>query len=90
MDGTGSFTVSGLEDACHRFTLRGTDLAGNTVAISRIVRVDTTAPAGGTLVVNDIEADSAGLAVLETGVSPEFLGLAADEPAPLTAGALRR
>lgn len=37
-----------------------------------------------------IEADRAGLAVLETGVSPEFLGLAADEPETLTVGALRR
>jgi len=37
-----------------------------------------------------IEVDRAGLAVLETGVSPEFLGLAADEPTTLTAGALRR
>ena len=58
--GTGTFTVSGLEDACHRFTLRGTDLAGNTIAISRIVKVDAAAPIGGTLVVNGLAASAAG------------------------------
>ena len=37
-----------------------------------------------------VDADRADLAVLETGVSPDFLGLAAEEPAMLTAGALHR
>ena len=61
VSGSGTFTVAGLEDACHRFTLRGTDLAGNTVAVRRLVRVDTSAPVGGLLTVNGVDG-----AVVET------------------------
>lgn len=54
--GTGTFSVTGLATGCHRFTLRGVDLAGNTSSISTIVRVDTSAPAGGSLTVNAVAA----------------------------------
>ncbi len=60
--GSGSFSVTGLADGCHRFTLRGVDLAGNASSIGTIVRVDTSAPVGGLLTVNTVAADSAGTA----------------------------
>ena len=58
--GSGSFSVTGLADGCHRFTLRGVDLAGNASSIGTIVRVDASAPVGGLLTVNTVAANSGG------------------------------
>ena len=56
--GTGTITIADLADGCHRFTLTGTDLAGNTAVVRSVVRVDASAPTGGTLVVNGVAADA--------------------------------
>ncbi len=57
---TGTTTQSGLTTSCYRYTLTGTDNAGNTAAISTVVPVDTTAPTTGALTVNGAAASGAG------------------------------
>jgi hypothetical protein len=57
---TGAPTQIGLAVGCYRYTLTGTDTAGNTASISTIVKYDPTAPAGGALTVNGVAANAAG------------------------------
>ncbi len=56
----GTPTQSGLATNCYRYTLTGTDNAGNSTAISTTVRYDTAAPTGGALTVNGTTASGAG------------------------------
>lgn len=58
---TGAVTLVGLPDGCHRFTLTGTDLAGNTASVSSTVRLDASAPTGGSLVAAGVTATPTGL-----------------------------
>ena len=51
---------SGLSEGCYRYSLTGIDRVGNSAAVSTTVRIDTTAPTGGSLRVNDVDAASAG------------------------------
>ena len=53
---TGPFEEAGLSDGCYRYALTGTDRVGNSVTVSTIVRVDTSAPTGGALRVNSVDA----------------------------------
>ncbi len=63
---TGSSTVTGtapqtsLTTFCYRFTLTGTDLAGNAASIATVVRHDTTVPVSGAVTVNGTAASTAG------------------------------
>lgn len=57
---TGAPTQTGLAAGCYKYTLTGTDTAGNTSSISTIVRYDATAPTGGALSVNGVAATTAG------------------------------
>jgi hypothetical protein len=57
----GAVTLVGLPDGCHRFTLTGTDLAGNTASVSSTVRLDASAPMGGSLVAAGVTATPTGL-----------------------------
>src|SRR6185312_8604280 len=45
----GTPAQSGLATGCYRYTLTGTDNVGNTVGISTVVKVDTTAPSAPSL-----------------------------------------
>ena len=60
VSGTAPFTVSGLPDGCHLFTLTGIDLAGNSASISTTVRLDGSAPASGSLTVGGVPGTEAG------------------------------
>ena len=53
----GTPAQSGLATGCYRYVLTGTDNVGNTVSITTIVKVDTTAPAAPGLVLSDSSAD---------------------------------
>ena len=53
----GTPAQSGLATGCYRFVLTGIDNVGNTVAITTIVKVDTSAPAAPGLVLSDSSAD---------------------------------
>ena len=53
----GTPAQSGLATGCYRYVLTGTDNVGNTVSITTIVKVDTTAPAAPTLTLSDTSAD---------------------------------
>ena len=53
----GTPAQSGLATGCYRFVLTGVDNVGNTVSITTIVKVDTTAPAAPGLVLSDSSAD---------------------------------
>jgi len=57
----GAVTVVGLADGCHRFTLTGTDLAGNTSSVTTTVRLDASAPTGGVLIVRGIDGTADGV-----------------------------
>jgi hypothetical protein len=57
----GAVTVVGLADGCHRFTLTGTDLAGNTSSISTTVRLDASVPSGGELTVHGVAGTPSGV-----------------------------
>ena len=56
----GAGVISGLPDGCHRFTLTGTDLAGNSASISTTVRLDASAPADGAITINAVSGTAAG------------------------------
>jgi hypothetical protein len=58
--GTAPFAVTGLADGCHRFTLTGTDLAGNRSSVSTTVRLDASAPVAGVISVNGVEGSPSG------------------------------
>ncbi len=58
--GPAPVTQSGLPSACYRYTLSGADRVGNAASISTVVRMDTTAPTGGALQVNAVDADVVG------------------------------
>ena len=47
---SGTGVVSGLADGCHRFTLTGTDLAGNASSVFTTVRLDASAPTSGSII----------------------------------------
>jgi hypothetical protein len=66
---TGAPTQTGLAVGCYRYTLTGTDTAGNTASISTIVKYDPTAPIGGALTVNGIAASVAGTTSTTNAVS---------------------
>ena len=53
----GTPAQSGLATGCYRYVLTGTDNVGNTVSITTVVKVDTTAPAAPTLTLSDTSAD---------------------------------
>ena len=53
----GTPAQSGLATGCYRFVLTGVDNVGNTVSITTVVKVDTTAPAAPGLVLSDSSAD---------------------------------
>ena len=53
----GTPAQSGLATGCYRFVLTGVDNVGNTVSITTIVKVDTSAPAAPGLVLADSSAD---------------------------------
>ena len=53
----GTPAQSGLATGCYRYVLTGTDNVGNTVSITTVVKVDTTAPAAPSLVLSDSSAD---------------------------------
>ncbi len=57
---TGTTTQTALSTNCYKFTLTGTDSAGNTASISTTVKIDTTAPVSGALTVNAIASSGAG------------------------------
>ena len=75
---TGTPAQSGLTTGCWRYTLTGTDLAGNTTSISTIVRVDLVAPTGGALTVNGLAADAAGTTGGPTSASSVPIDLRTD------------
>ena len=53
----GTPAQSGLATGCYRYVLTGTDNVGNTVSITTVVKVDTSAPAAPGLVLADSSAD---------------------------------
>ncbi len=53
----GTPAQSGLATGCYRYLLTGTDNVGNTVSITTVVKVDTSAPAAPGLVLSDSSAD---------------------------------
>ncbi len=53
----GTPAQSGLATGCYRYLLTGTDNVGNTVTITTVVKVDTSAPAAPGLVLSDSSAD---------------------------------
>ncbi len=57
---SGTGVISGLADGCHRFTLTGTDLAGNASSIFTTVRLDASAPVGGQITVNGVVGSPTG------------------------------
>lgn len=61
VSGTAPFTVTGLADGCHRFTLTGTDVAGNSASISTTVRLDASAPVAGEITVNGVAGSPSGV-----------------------------
>lgn len=61
VSGTPPFPVTGLADGCHRFVLTGTDVAGNSAALSTTVRLDASAPVAGVISVNGVEGSAAGV-----------------------------
>ena len=56
----GTPAQSGLATGCYKYTLTGTDNAGNATGISTIVKYDITPPTGGALTVNGTAASAAG------------------------------
>jgi hypothetical protein len=58
--GAGTASYTGLANGCYRYTLTGTDLAGNVSSVSLIVKIDSTAPVGGVMAVNGGSANAAG------------------------------
>lgn len=61
--GGATTTLTGLPDGCHRFTLTGTDLAGNTASVTTTVRLDASAPIGATLTVAGVAGTASGATV---------------------------
>jgi len=55
-----------VADGCYRYTLTGTDNAGNKASITTTVMVDTTPPTGGALTVNGTAASAAGTSSFNT------------------------
>ena len=53
----GTPAQSGLATGCYRYVLTGTDNVGNTISITTVVKVDTSAPAAPGLVLADSSAD---------------------------------
>ena len=53
----GTPAQNGLATGCYRYILTGTDRVGNTVSITTVVKVDTSAPAAPGLVLSDSSAD---------------------------------
>lgn len=51
---------TGLTTHCYKYTLTGTDNAGNASVITTVVKYDTTLPTGGALTVNAVVATAAG------------------------------
>ncbi len=56
----GTPVQSGLTTHCYKYTLTGTDTAGNTSVIITTVKYDTAAPTGGALTVNAVAASAGG------------------------------
>jgi hypothetical protein len=56
----GAPTQTGLGAGCYRYTLTGTDSAGNIASVFTVVKYDPVAPNGGALVVNGVAASAAG------------------------------
>ncbi len=54
----GNPAQSGLASGCHRYTLTGTDNAGNTASTTHTVKVDLDVPTAGAVTVNGIAADA--------------------------------
>ncbi len=67
---TGAPSQTGLTTACYRYTLTGTDRAGNATAVSTVVRYDSTLPTGGALTVNGVAASAGGST--STSTAPSF------------------
>ena len=57
---SGTGVISGLADGCHRFTLTGTDLAGNASSVFTTVRLDASAPTSGSITVAGVPGSTAG------------------------------
>ena len=57
---TGIPVQTGLATGCYKYTLTGTDNAGNATNVSTVVRYDAVAPTGGALTVNGTAASVAG------------------------------
>ncbi len=57
---TGTTAQSGLATSCYRYTLTGTDNAGNVATVATVVKNDVVAPTGGALTVNAVVASTGG------------------------------
>ncbi len=55
---SGNPSQTGLATGCHRYTLTGTDDAGNTATTTHTVKVDLSTPTGGAVTVNGTDADA--------------------------------
>jgi hypothetical protein len=90
LDVAAPVTIQNLHDGCHRFTLTGTDRVGRSSAIGVIVRVDTSAPAGASLVVGGIDATTGTMAVSSSKYVDYSWVHFSDEESGTTAGQLKR
>ncbi len=87
---SGSFTMAGLADGCHRFTLTGVDNAGRTSSVGLIVRVDQSAPVNGYLDVNGISSASGAMATTTTRDVTVTWTLFGDAESGMASALLRR
>lgn len=88
---SGTGVISGLADGCHRFTLTGTDLAGNTATVLTTVRLDASAPTGGILTVRGVPGTPDGAwAYATTSPVPVSWTKFADPESGMTSALVRR
>jgi len=66
---TGAPVQTGLATSCYKYTLTGTDNAGNATSVSTTVRYDITNPTTGALTVNGVAASAAGTTSASNGPS---------------------
>ena len=88
--GSGGLTVTGLSDGCHRFTLTGVDRVGRTSSVAIVVRIDQSAPLGGALMANGIDAASGAMAHSSSASVPVAWTLFADPESGMSSALLRR
>ncbi len=89
MSGTG--VVTGLADGCHRFTLTGTDLAGNASSVFTTVRLDASAPVGGAMTVNGVAGSPTGvMAYARSTIQSVAWTKFADPESGMTSAVVRR